>query len=117
MYVVKLFVILCGVVFSRDLKTTPCPALVPGEIIESGSTSKWRYCIGYEISSTGDGGLLQIVDIDFPDNTLHRDRYAVSTTCSLSKINLYDKGERTEYMVDTLDETSWVKKVYRKTCK
>ena len=117
----KLLVLLMCVislVCAGDLRSTPCQYLMPGEVLQSGGDSNGRYCIVNLSNKKEDNTsyLIHMVYIWYPTNTLSRINWVVMPFCSMSQIGIFQNGNRTMYMVDTLSEDSWMKLLYRRTC-
>lgn len=105
-------------VSAGDLRSVPCQYLMPGEVIQSSSNTDGRVCFINMSPKDGDKSsyLIHIVSIWYPTNSIDRFNWVAMPFCALSQIALFENGQRTMYMVDTLSESSWMRRLYRRTC-
>ena len=112
----NILALVSGITYSQDLKSIPCRYLMSGEVLESDANSDGRYCIFNMESKPSASYLIPIVSIIYANNQVIRNNYVAMPICPLSKILLFSDGVRIDYMVDTLTGSSWVKRLYRRSC-
>lgn len=112
-----LLLCLVALATARDLKSIPCQYIMPGEVLQSGSDDSGRFCVvNLSSTSAADSYLVQLVLISYSTDTIERWTWVALPICALSRIDLLDHGNRSVYMVDTLSEGMWLKRLYRRTC-
>lgn len=100
-----------------DLKSIPCQYLMPGEVLESSATHAFRSCIiNTSDSEKQISYLVHAMFIEYSNNQVNRWNWMVLPICYRSEILIIEQGTKYFFMVDTLSEGSWIKRLYRRTC-